>query len=142
MIRRDETVGGMIKMIDEALEKKAAHHFGGTGITKSQLMVLLLFLQTPNDTMTLKEVEKSLHCAQSTAHGLITRLEMKGLVVSRGDPQDKRIRVIQITEKGKEYCKDTAQQVMMIEKELLEPLNKREQQQFISYLTRVRDALI
>lgn len=60
--------------------------------------------ENADGTLTLKEIEHSLHCAQSTAHGLITRLEEKGFVISIGDPDDKRIRVVSITEKGIGYC--------------------------------------
>ena len=139
---RKELAGEMIKQINDAIEKKAAHLLGDSGITKSQLMVLLLFLKAPDDTMTLKEVERALHCAQSTAHGLVTRLEEKKLVISKGDPEDRRIRVIQITEAGKEHCRETEKKVMMLEKTLLEPLDEQEQEQFLEYLSRVKKALV
>lgn len=139
---KKEMAGAMIKQINDALDKQAIHDFKEFGTTKSQLTLLRLFLSKLNGTMTLKEVEKELHCAQSTAHGLVTRLEEKALVISRGDSEDKRIRVIQITEAGKELCRDTEQKVMKMEKMLLEPLDEKEQKKFLEYLSRITKTLV
>ena len=83
-----------------------------------------------------------LHCAQSTAHGLVTRLEEKGLVSSSGDPEDKRIRVVRITEKGRGYCQNAKSQMLRMDEKILGPLDESERGQFLGFLARIRDAII
>ncbi|MGN0799630.1 MAG: MarR family winged helix-turn-helix transcriptional regulator [Christensenellales bacterium] len=137
----NNTAGGMIKMINEALERDANNNLRSAGITMSQITVLLMLNQSAEGTLTLKEVEKGLHCAQSTAHGLITRLEEKGFVMSAGDPDDKRIRVISITEKGINCCREAESQMKETEERILKPLSPAEQEQFLTCLSKVKKAL-
>lgn len=138
----NNTAGGMIKMINEALERDANNNLRSSGTTMSQITVLLMLNENADGTLTLKEIEHSLHCAQSTAHGLITRLEEKGFVISNGDPDDKRIRVVSITEKGIGCCRDAEEQMMQTEKRILQSLSKEEQKQFLTYLSKVKNTLI
>lgn len=141
-MKANYTAGGMIKQINEALERDANNSLRTTGLTMSQLSVLLQLDDRSNGTMTLKEVERALHCAQSTAHGLVTRLEDKGLIASTGDSADKRIRVIQITETGKSYCRDAEQRMKRVEDRILHPLSDTERQQFLTCLSKVKNALV
>ena len=112
-----------------------------TGMTLSQYTVLMPLEGQAEGAMTLKEIEKTLRCAQSTAHGLVTRLEEKGLVASSGDPEDKRIRVVRITEKGRSYCQEAKTRMQEMETRLLSPLSESERGQFLNYLSRIRDAI-
>lgn len=138
----NEAVGGMIKQISDALGRDSNNDMRKTGMTLSQYNVLMPLDSQPDGMMTLKEIEKILHCAQSTVHGLVTRLEEKGLVSSSGDPEDKRIRVVRITEKGRGYCQNAKTQMQRMEEKILGPLDESEREQFLGFLARIRDALI
>ena len=128
-------------MINEALERSANNSLRSAGVTMSQIKVLLMLKESEGGTLTLKEVERELHCAQSTAHGLIKRLEEKNLVIGNGDPADKRIRVISITEKGAGCCREAEEQMAQTEAKILEPLNPEEQEQFLTFLSKVKQTL-
>ena len=140
-MKTKDAAGELIKQISEALERDCNNNMRKIGMTLSQSSVLLLLENDAEGTTTLKEIEKMLHCAQSTAHGLVTRLEEKGLVASSGDPEDKRIRVVHITEKGRNYCRDAKAQMQEMETRLLSPLDEAERKQFLNYLSRIRDAI-
>ena len=131
------TAGGMIKQINEAFEKNANNSLRDKGLTMSQFRVLLLLNFNPEGLLTLKEIEKALMCAQSTVHGLVGRLEEKNLVAACGDPADKRIRIIGITEKGRGYCKEARLHMKKVEGEILSPLNDEEKKQFMTYLSKI-----
>ena len=131
------TAGGMIKQINEAFEKNANNSLRDKGLTMSQFRVLLLLNFNPEGLLTLKEIEKALMCAQSTVHGLVGRLEEKNLVAACGDPADKRIRIIGITEKGRGYCKEARLHMKEVEGEILSPLNDEEKKQFMTYLSKI-----
>lgn len=139
-MKTKDTAGELIKQISEALKRDCNNNMRKIGMTLSQSGVLLLLENDAGGATTLKEIEKMLHCAQSTAHGLVTRLEEKGLVASSGDPEDRRIRVVRITEKGRGYCRKAKTQMREMEARLLDPLDEAERKQFLNYLSRIRDA--
>ncbi len=140
-MNEQNSAGGLIKQINEALERDANNSLRASGLTVSQLSVLLQLDDKADGIMTLKEVEKALHCAQSTAHGLVTRLEDKGLVMSAGDSSDRRIRVIRITEAGKQICSDAQHEMRSVEDKILKPLGESERAIFLACLSKVRNSL-
>ncbi|MBR2593414.1 MAG: MarR family transcriptional regulator [Firmicutes bacterium] len=131
------TAGGMIKQINEVFEKNANNSLRDKGLTMSQFRVLLLLNFNSEGMLTMKEIEKALMCAQSTVHGLTARLEEKNLVAACTDPTDKRIRVIGITEKGREYCAEARLLMRQVENGILSPLTDEEKKQFMTYLSRI-----
>ncbi len=140
-MKTKEAAGELIKQISEALERDCNNNMRKSGMTLSQSSVLLLLENGAEGATTLKEIEKMLHCAQSTAHGLVTRLEEKGLVASSGHPEDRRVRVVRITDKGRAYCREAKTQMREMEARLLSPLGEGERKQFLDYLSRIRDAI-
>ena len=132
----------LIKQINEALERNANREMKENGLTVSQMNVLMLLNDHENNAMPLKEIEKALHSAQPTVHGLVTRLEEKGLIRSLDQSYDRRIRVITITEKGEQYCREAESKLGDIEEKLLTLFNEEERKRFISDLKKVHQVLI
>lgn len=77
--------------------------------------------------MSLKELEQIQHVAQSTAAGIVSRLEQKGLLEALGDPEDKRIKKVRITAEGIERCKEAEQHMEQTEEYILSRLTETEQ---------------
>lgn len=136
------TAGGMFKMINETLEKDANNTLRPFGITASQITVLMLIKNSPCEQLTFKEIEHLLHCAQPTVHGLVNRLEEKNMVFSFTDENDKRVRSVKLSEKGKSCLEDAEKHMVETDKKILSSLNKKEQKQFLEYLSRVMNAII
>ena len=82
--------GGLIKQIHDALEKSANNAMRPQGMTMAQYGVLLALNRAENGTLPLKELEQLLRVAQSTAAGIVARLEQKGFVEGFGDPAERR----------------------------------------------------
>lgn len=59
--------------------------------------------------MSLKELEKILHVAQSTTARIVTKMEGKGLIDSFSDVSDKRIKYIRLTQYGEQYSSNAKQ---------------------------------
>ena len=72
--------GKFIKRIREELRKNANNAMRGQNMTVAQLETLMELDRAPEKRLSLKELEQSLHVAQSTAAGIIVRLEQKGFV--------------------------------------------------------------
>ena len=140
-MKENGTAGAMIKQICDALERDSNNLMRGTGMTLSQMRVLMPLDGRADGTMTLKEIERLLRCAQSTAHGLAARLEEKGLVEICGDPGDRRLRLVRITRSGRARCREAREQIRDREEALLRPLNGPERDVFLELLSRIRDAI-
>lgn len=133
--------GALIKQIHDELEKNANNAMRSHDITMAQCSALLILNGTPEKQMALKELERMLRVAQSTAAGIVARLEQKGLAEGFGSPDDKRIKMVRITPQGIECCKNARQDMEQAEESLLSGLTATERGIFLSLLKKVRDTL-
>ena len=97
--------------------------------------------QVPEGQRPLKELEQILHVAQSTAAGIIARLEQKGFVEGFGDAEDQRVKLVRITPAGVACVQAALNCRFDAEKQILSALTETEQDIFYPLLKRVRDAL-
>lgn len=137
----DVSCGMLIKQINSTLEKNANNILREQDLTIAQVSALLTIRDFPNRQIPLKELEKLLHVAQSTTAGIISRLEQKGLVTGLGDASDKRIKLVQITPLGEQYCKSAEQNMREAEENLLSGLTETEKSIFRSLLQKVQETL-
>lgn len=140
-MKDDASCGMLIKQINSALEKNANNTLRKQDLTFAQLTALLEIRDFPERKVSLKELEKLLHVAQSTTAGIISRLEQKGLVTGFGDSSDKRIKLVQMTPLGETYCREAEQNKKKAEEWLLSGLTETERSIFYSLLKKVRDTL-
>ena len=133
--------GAMIKQIHDALKKNANNTMRTDDITMTQCGALVALNEAPERQMSLKELEHLLHVAQSTAAGIVTRLEQKGLVESFGSSEDRRIKIVRITPAGMERCRAAERNMSQTEEQLLSGLTETERGIFLSLLKKVRDTL-
>ncbi len=135
------TCGIFIKQIHDEMEKNANNTMRANGITMAQCGLLLTLHEAAEQQLSLKELEKSLHVAQSTAAGIVTRLEEKKLVECFGSPEDRRIKMVRITPQGIACCQRAEQNMQQAEKKLLSGLTETEREIFLSLLKKVRNTL-
>lgn len=136
------TAGTMIKQINEALEKDANNNMRKIGLTVSQLSILLYITETNDKTLSLKGIEHEMHCAKSTAHGIVTRMERKGLIQRSENPDDHRVRDFTITDKGLAICDEAKKQMHATDLKLFSGMTDEEAQEFLRLLSKVRDAIV
>lgn len=137
----DLNCGDLLKQIHDEMEKKANNKFRSLDLTRSQMVVLLLLNRSDQKQMPLKALEHRLHVAQSTAAGIVGRLEQKGLIEAVGDPTDKRIKILHITPQGMAFCQTAERDMENGEQELLSALTETEQIVFKSLLIKIRNSL-
>ena len=136
-MRERVTCGTLIKQIHDGLEKQANNSLRTQGLTMSQMGVLIELHFSPEKQMPLKELERRLHVAQSTAAGIVARLEKKVFVVGFGDASDRRIKMLRITPAGEECCQLADQHMAAFEENLLTGLTEAERTTFVALLERV-----
>ena len=125
-MKKEISTGILIKKIHDNLEKKINHSLKDSDLTMSQMEALVILSEQVSRQMSLKALEHELHVAQSTAAGIVSRLEQKGFIEAFGQSDDKRIKNIRITENGMKYCESAAKDMDKVEKELLKNLTEDE----------------
>ena len=140
-MQKNDLCGALIKKIHDEIEKKANTMLRQQELTLSQMNVLMELEAIPGHLLTLKELEGLLHVAQSTAAGIVVRLEQKGFVESFTDGNDRRVKKVRITAAGLECCKNASSNVKNIEMKLLSGLTESEKVQFLDLLEKVFHAL-
>lgn len=133
--------GTLIKQISDELRKRADNKMRSQDMTMAQTGALLSLDHTPGKQLSMKQLEKELHVAQSTAAGIISRLEQKGLVEGWNDAGDKRIKLVRITQAGIAKVQETEQEMAHAEETLLSGLTGTEQDILYSLLKKVRESL-
>lgn len=133
--------GPLIKQINDELRKNANNALRGQDMTLSQLEVLDWLVQAPEGQYSLKELEQILHVAQSTAAGIVSRLERKGFVEGFGDAGDRRIKMVRLTPAGAACVRAAVHDRNDAEKRLLSGLTEAERDIFYMLLKKVRDSL-
>ena len=133
--------GKLIKQIHDEIRKNADNAMRGHDMTMAQLEALLELDSAPEKQRSLKELEQRLHIAQSTTAGIIARLEKKGLVEGFGDPADRRIKLVRLTQAGMERIAVAEQGRNEVEARLLAGLTETERDIFLVLLKKVRDTL-
>ena len=137
--RRD--CGLLLKQINDELRKNANNALRPQGMTMAQLEALVELDRAPDRQRSLKELEQLLHVAQSTAAGIIARLEQKGLVEGFGDAEDRRIKRVRITPAGLECIRTALHFRAEADEKLLSGLSETERDIFYTLLKKVRDSL-
>lgn len=92
--------GEILKQINDELAKRANNALKKDGLTFSQAGVILTLGEKQKEGMSIKELSRSICVAQPTMTGIIDRLQEKGIVQSCSDRNDKRVRMVTLTEKG------------------------------------------
>lgn len=136
-----DSCGALIKQIHDTLEKNANNSMRAQDMTMAQFGVLLMLNQTENRELSLKELEQRLHVAQSTAAGLVSRLEQKGMVEGFADPADRRSKRVRMAEAGIACCDEADQNMKLAEENLLSGLTETERVIFHSLLQKVQKTM-
>lgn len=131
----------LLKRISDTMEKKANSDLQSDGVTASQVKMLFAIQcsdrQDEKGCLTLKELERRFGVAQSTAAGIIRRLEIKKLVESVDGGTDKRIKAVRITDSGQKICSNAINAMKNGHKKLLKSFTDEEKRTFTELLQKL-----
>lgn len=131
----------LFKRINDSLEKNANSNLQSSDITLSQMKMLFFIRHSENSAekgcMPLKELERRFGVAQSTAAGIILRLEKKGLVESVAAAEDRRVKILRVTDKGKFICGNAEESMEKMPRIALNGFTESEKRSFEDMLKRV-----
>ena len=134
--------GDLLKQIDIVMKKQANNMLKSMDLTIAQVIALMILRQEPSGELPLKKIEQVMRVAQSTAAGIVARLEKKGFVESFDDENDRRIKMVRITPTGLSCCERAYEHVENTEEMLLSSLTETERVVFVALLQKVSDSLM
>lgn len=135
------TCGMMIKQLHDCLEKETNNTLRSQDLTMAQVGALIELRNAEEKQFPLKELERRLHVAQSTAAGIVVRLEQKGFIESFGDAADRRIKMVRMTPKGESCCRSADENMEQAEQKLLHTLTAAEKVLLLELLGKVCDGM-
>ena len=104
-------------------------------LTSSQghIMAYLAHAKTPPCP---RDLEAEFHLTHPTVSGLLSRLEQKGFIELRTDPEDRRIKRIYVLDKGIQCHEVMHQTIQNNEQRMVQGFTPEEQELFLSFLQR------
>lgn len=94
------------------------------------------YLARRKDAPCPRDIEEAFRLSHPTVSGLLSRLEKKGFLELRTDPNDRRCKRIYILPKGRECLELMYQTILANEKRIVQGFTPEEQEQFFSFLER------
>lgn len=105
------------------------------GVTPVQYASLQAIRRTPG--IDQRSLARSIGLDTSTMAGVIDRLETRGLMVRSASPDDRRVRLLSLTDEGQALLGQVEPAVLRAQTRMLEPLPKKEQQTFMRMLREI-----
>ena len=134
---REQHVGMQIKRLADSLLRISNESMDQTGLTRSQVLVLLELDCAENKTLSSSQLKERLDVAQPTTWGLVNRLEAKGMVRTFIDPTDARAKLISMTEEGQRAYAKARLRMEDTEAMLVAGLDEAEVNQLKGYLSHI-----
>lgn len=140
-LENDFSCSVLLKQIHDIQEKNINNALRDLDLTFTQITILQTLMHSPGKQLSLKELEKILHVAQSTTARITMKMENKGLIDSIGDVSDKRIKYIHLTQSGEQYCINARQKFEEESARILSVLTETEKMVLHSLLQKIKNSL-
>jgi DNA-binding MarR family transcriptional regulator len=100
--------------------------FSKAGVEVTPIQVMLLFFLQKNDGSSLTQISQGLMLENPTVTGLIDRLEKLDYVKRSDHPDDRRVYLVHITEKGKKVANKALPIIKKLNEEIKKGYSKEE----------------
>ncbi len=94
-----------------------------------------------HETLPLSELSKLIFCGNSNLTALVDRMERDGLVQRINNENDRRVKEIRLTEKGRELAPKVIAQYRPFLQQMMNGLSPEEQRVLTDLLTRLKERL-
>ena len=101
----EKVVIGIVRAAD-LYKKKISSIFRNYGLTFPQYVVLRILSASENGQNTLTNISKIMLVTGANVTRIAQRLEKNGFLIRKGDPDDERAKLLEITPKGRQALKN------------------------------------
>jgi DNA-binding MarR family transcriptional regulator len=116
----------LISKVYQKLITNLQKAFSESGIEVTPIQVMLLFFLQKNDGLSLTQISQGLILENPTVTGLIDRLEKSGYVKRSDHPNDRRVYLVYLTEKGNMVANKALPIVRRLNEQIKEGYSKEE----------------
>jgi DNA-binding MarR family transcriptional regulator len=129
----------MVKQLELAIRAQLDEVLRPASITPLQYTALTV-LERRSDLSTA-ELARNAFVTDQSASDMVAALEDRGLILRHPDPDDRRRRVLRLTDAGRAFLEDARGGVEGVEVQMLAPLTADEAASFRRFVTACRAAL-
>ena len=134
-IKLDDLPGHLFRRLHQLAVARFTAEMDEAGLTPIQWAALMTTSQRPGlDQSTLS---REIHIDTSTIAGVLDRLEARGLIQRRPSPDDRRLRLVYLSDEGVALLKQASVAVLGMQKWLVEPLTADERAMFTQLMLKV-----
>ena len=141
MQRELNTINKQLKMIHKTFEERRNKHLLKYNLSSSQQEILFYLGFHEGEPIHQREIEKWFHLKNPTVTGILNRLEEKGFIVRKTKEDDKRFRIIELTEKSRCLMQEMREEMHQMDDKIYGCMTEEERRQFSELLERVLKSL-
>ena len=123
----EESCGMLVKQIHDAVGRKLNNSLRESGLTNVQLGTLIALEHAEGHRLKMKDLEKIFKVSQPTITGIVDRLLEKGFVRTLKSPEDRRIRLVELTGEGLKKARHEYDVMKETDLAMLNGLSEQEQ---------------
>lgn len=127
----------LIKMTSVVFDKIANQLLAPYDLTGSQFRILMVLYKAPSGTVRQIDIENKFVMTNPTVTGLVQKLEQKQLIKRVPHPEDKRSKVLVLTEHAMEIKEEMLKLSDELERQMTANLSREECAQLRELLTKI-----
>lgn len=136
-----ETFQIIIDYIEEIKELLSSDIWENIFLDCSKNEVLIFWLLYQRSEVNMTEIAEYIHVPLNTATGIINRMEKNELIVRTRSKEDKRVVLIEFSEKGMAQFQDLINELMYYGMKVMSSFTKEEMALFYNMTTKVKEIL-
>ena len=141
MQREPNTINKQLKMIQKTFEERRNKHLSKYNLTSSQQEILFYLGFHEGEPIHQREIEKWFRLKNPTVTGILNRLEEKGFIVRKTKENDKRFRMIELTEKCRCLMQEMCEEMWQMDDKIYSCMTAEERSQLSGLLERILNSL-
>lgn len=131
-------VGKIIHDISRRFHRLGDENLANQGVTFSQLKVLAYVSRnSKNGPVYQKELEEAFEIRRSSVSEILKTMENSGILLREGSPDDARVKIVSLTDKGKKLDAELISFTHNLEDDLLSGFDEKEKESLNGYLARI-----
>lgn len=141
MQREPNAINKQLKMIQKTFEERRNKHLSKYNLTSSQQEILFYLGFHEGEPIHQREIEKWFRLKNPTVTGILNRLEEKGFIVRKTKENDKRFRMIELTEKSRCLMQEMCEEMWQMDDKIYSCMTAEERSQLSGLLERILNSL-
>lgn len=140
-MQKPSPLSKQLRMINNKFREVSDRNLQKYNLTAAQLDVLVYLKCSKDAEIHQRQIEQWFRLKNPTVTGLLNRLEEKGFILRRTRPEDKRYRVVELTEKGEQLLGQMWEEYRMLENRIYSCLSGEELEVLTGLLDRILNSL-